>query len=269
LLSLAMAAFDENDPTIVTTPEKRSRFGCVAWLLLLGLFALAVGAAFVHFVFWPLRTQTAELAAKNQAAEARAEDLDQKLTESRAAHGLLQSEHERVTTERQRAIDEKERALKELEALKGELSSNLEAEVQAGDIGIKRRGRELVLDVADKVLFDSGKVEINERGRAVLGHVAVALAKLGDRIVQVGGHTDNTPVVSKDVREHFPTNWELSAARATHVVRHLQEAGKIPGDRLVASGFSQYRPVAANSNEAGRRKNRRIEIVLLPREAPP
>lgn len=64
-------------------------------------------------------------------------------------------------------------------------------------------------------------------------------------------------------QERFPTNWELSTARATNVVRFLQESGNIPGERLVAMGFAQYRPAASNASASGRQQNRRIELVLI------
>jgi chemotaxis protein MotB len=69
--------------------------------------------------------------------------------------------------------------------------------------------------------------------------------------------------VSPTVLEHFPTNWELSTARATNVVRFLETEGGIPGDQLVAAGFASYRPAASNQSEAGRRRNRRIEMILF------
>ena len=247
--------------------RRRRRFGCLGWLLF--LLVLALSGVAVRYLYLPLRKQTADLTTRTTDAEAKAKDLDQKLTEAKDTQSKIQGERDQLSTERQKAVDEKDRALKELEQLKGDLTSNLEAEVKSGDIGITRRGRELVVDVADKVLFDVGKTEINERGKTVLDQVAKALAKFDKHVIQIGGHTDNQPVTSKDVQEKYPTNWELSATRATNVVRFLQESGKIPGDRLVASGFAEYRPVASNANEAGRRKNRRIEIVLLPRDAAP
>ena len=82
--------------------------------------------------------------------------------------------------------------------------------------------------------------------------------------IELGGHTDNQPIKSEEVLAKFPSNWELSTARATTVVRFLEETCEIPGERLVAAGFSQFRPVAKNSKPKGRAKNRRIEIALLP-----
>ncbi len=76
------------------------------------------------------------------------------------------------------------------------------------------------------------------------------------------GHTDNVPI-GPAIIDKFPTNWELSTARATTVVRYLQERGVNPG-YLSAEGYSEYRPVAPNDTEEGKSKNRRIEIVLIP-----
>jgi chemotaxis protein MotB len=81
-------------------------------------------------------------------------------------------------------------------------------------------------------------------------------------VIHVEGHTDGVNP-SPALRERFPTNWELSAARAINVVRFLQTQGNIPGPRLVASGFSEFRPAASNRTEVGRRRNRRIELNLI------
>jgi chemotaxis protein MotB len=83
------------------------------------------------------------------------------------------------------------------------------------------------------------------------------------QVFRVGGHTDSQRVVSKELVEQYPTNWELAAARATNVVRHLQDEGKVPGRQLMAASFSQYQPATSNKTDKGRQKNRRIEIVLL------
>ena len=82
-----------------------------------------------------------------------------------------------------------------------------------------------------------------------------------DRSVVVEGHTDNIPL-SAGLKKRFPSNWELSTARAAAVVHFFQEQGKIEPQRLSARGYSFYRPVAPNDSEAGRHQNRRIEIIL-------
>jgi chemotaxis protein MotB len=84
-----------------------------------------------------------------------------------------------------------------------------------------------------------------------------------DRVFQVGGHTDSAPP-SETLQERFATNWELSTARGTNVVRYLEEECSVPGKQLIAAGFAWHRPVASNQKWKGKRKNRRIEIVMLP-----
>jgi chemotaxis protein MotB len=89
------------------------------------------------------------------------------------------------------------------------------------------------------------------------------LAKVEDKAIQVSGHTDDSPP-SDRLTGTFPTNWELSTARAVNVVRFLAEKASVPSKRLVAAGYGQFHPLATNANPAGRARNRRIEILLTP-----
>ena len=98
-------------------------------------------------------------------------------------------------------------------------------------------------------------------GKDVLKKVGEALKTYENKIIRVVGHTDNVPV-AKSLQSTFPTNWELSVARATNVVRYLQEVG-VPPERMVPSGRAEFDPVASNDTPEGRQKNRRIEILLL------
>jgi len=102
----------------------------------------------------------------------------------------------------------------------------------------------------------------------VLNRVGEVLKGLVDKAIVIEGHTDDVRI-SGDLAKRFPTNWELSTARATSVVRYLQEAAGIPPDRLSAVGFGPYRPVGPNDTSEGRARNRRIEIKLVPLESPP
>ena len=117
----------------------------------------------------------------------------------------------------------------------------------------------------DKILFDSGKVDINEQGKNVLIAIADSISGHENQNVVVEGHTDNVPL-SAGLQRRFPSNWELSTARAAAVVRFLQEEGGIPPERLSVLGYSFYHPVASNDTEEGRSQNRRIEIILGPKE---
>jgi chemotaxis protein MotB len=123
---------------------------------------------------------------------------------------------------------------------------------------IARRGL-VVRVLTDKVLFDSGSAEIKPAAKPLLDALARLLKTQVRNPIQVEGNTDNVPVSGS-----FPSNWELSTARATAVVRSLIRVGVWPG-RLGATGYADRHPIATNATEAGRRRNRRVEIVLLRR----
>jgi chemotaxis protein MotB len=112
------------------------------------------------------------------------------------------------------------------------------------------------------VLFASGSAELDGKGRDVLVKVATQLKKLEDTI-QVRGHTDDRPIGGA-LAQRYPTNWELAAARAARVVRLLEERG-VSSKRLAAVSLGPNDPVAPNDSAANRARNRRIEILLIPK----
>jgi chemotaxis protein MotB len=119
------------------------------------------------------------------------------------------------------------------------------------------------VDMIDEILFDSGEATLKPAGIEVLRRVGAVLKKVEDKLVVVQGHTDNVPIIGR-LAERFPTNWELSAARAVNVTRFLQDEVEIDPERLSASAFSEFQPRADNATDEGRQKNRRIEILLAP-----
>ncbi|HEY0664805.1 MAG TPA: OmpA family protein [Gallionella sp.] len=143
------------------------------------------------------------------------------------------------------------------------LVKSLSAEVAQGQLKVRQYQNMLSVDLAEQIFFDSGRAALKPGGKEVLNKVAEALKGYDSKIIRVVGHTDNVPL-AKSLQSSFPTNWELSVARATNVVRHLQEAGIAP-ERMVASGRGEYDPVAPNDTPEGRQKNRRIEIMLIDR----
>ena len=229
-------------------------------LLVLGL----VGASALYFVaYTPVAKErdqlSSELAAYKRAAassSARFIETEQQLAISRAAVKELQTTLTAEEEKRKAAQD----ALKRLQL---DLGAALSAEVESGEVLVQTRDGRVTVDVSDKLLFDTGQVEVSESGKKVLKHVAQTLKRLPKLVFQVAGHTDSAKVRTPQLREKYPTNWELSTARATNVVRYLQERGGVPGNRLVAAGHAQYRPTASNRTEATRAKNRRIEITLF------
>lgn len=136
-------------------------------------------------------------------------------------------------------------------------SSNLDEEIT---VSIDERG--LIIRFMDRVLFDPGKAELKPEAKEILDTVAEILKRdeFKDKAIKVEGHADTTPVSPKD---GFPTNWELSTARATNVLRYLVEQKGIEGERISASGYSYYRPIAPNDTKENKAKNRRVDIVIL------
>jgi chemotaxis protein MotB len=210
-----------------------------------------------------------ELQGQTASLRAELEKLQQEQEEESQRRARFQQQTQKLGSELERTIAEREAAQQALERARTELVQQLQAEIQRGDVFVRLRGSDLVVDVSDKVLFDPGEAEIREGGRDVLKQVARTLRRVPGRVFQVGGHTDSTAIVSKDVREKYPTNWELSVARATTVVRYLSEKQGVPGKQLVAAGFARFRPVASNHTKKGRARNRRIEIAVLKEQEPP
>lgn len=137
------------------------------------------------------------------------------------------------------------------------LASSLEQEIKAGRIQLSELQGKLTVRMPERVLFPSGSDAISREGKQTLAKVAEALQAVKGRIIRVEGHTDNVPIHT----DRFPSNWELSAARAIAVVRFLQEKGVEPG-LLGAAGYGEYQPIGSNLSAEGRALNRRIEISL-------
>lgn len=121
---------------------------------------------------------------------------------------------------------------------------------------IEERG--LVVSIQDTLLFDSGSATLTPKARSILEKIAVVLNGTPN-FIRVEGHTDNLPIHTPQ----FPSNWELSASRATNVVQLMIDSGGISPERLSEIGYSQYRPIMSNDTEAGRSRNRRVDLIIL------
>lgn len=121
----------------------------------------------------------------------------------------------------------------------------------------------LTITMVDRVLFESGSDRITMEGMEVLSKVSAVLKDARDKRILVSGHTDDIQI-GPSLRARFKTNWELSTARATSVVRYLVDHGGITPRSLTAVGHAYTKPVADNESEEGRSQNRRIEIMLYP-----
>jgi chemotaxis protein MotB len=243
----------EGRPAPAARPPSPSKLPWVVTVVVL------IGAgAFAALVYWPAAKAVRQGAAELALAHAENAKLVQKLEDVDKKRAALESE----ATELQTAVQQKEQALNELQKTQEELAEKLQSEISKGDVLIKQHEGQIVVDLVDQILFNSGEATLNDQGKAAIRKVGETFLKIPDKVIQVGGHTDAVPIAPKLI-DKFPSNWELSAARATNVVRFLQDEVKVPGARLVATGFSEYKPVGSNKTPAGRRKNRRIEVVLL------
>ena len=140
------------------------------------------------------------------------------------------------------------------------LTAQLQSEIKADPVRIKQLHGQLTVTLIDEILFASGSAEMHASGRATLEKIVGTLQSVSDKRINVRGYTDNEPI-GPALRARYPSNWELSTARSSDIVRFLQAKGIDP-KRLEASGYAEYQPVAPNTTPAGRKENRRIEIVL-------
>ncbi|MEC4668746.1 MAG: flagellar motor protein MotB [Nitrospirota bacterium] len=216
--------------------------------------------------------------ARNQLAAAQEQvEAEKQRTEEFAA---LKREKEKMSNELLEAqtalartrseLDERERAAKEAEIARltqtrSELMKSLESEIAKGDIQIQQVRDRLRITMVDHALFDSGRAQVKPDGLKVLKRVSDILKNVTDKQIRIEGHTDNVPIGPKII-ERFPTNWELSTARAASVVRYLIEKGGVDRVTLSAAGYAYNKPVASNETLEGRAENRRIEIVLYPKD---
>lgn len=220
-----------------------------------------------------LTKQIAELAAGKEAASQMQQKLDSLTAEINALkeekEGLLSKaeylnrEIERLKVKAGEVSGEKEKELAAVKNAYENLMTEMKEEVEKGEIKITQAVDRLSVNLVEKILFDSGKAEIKPEGLKVLSRVGTILKGITDKQIRIEGHTDNVRIGAR-IKEKYPTNWELSTARATNVVRYLQDKVGIDPKLLSAAGYSQYKPIAGNDTAEGRAQNRRMEIVLMP-----
>jgi len=176
---------------------------------------------------------------------------------------IIIDQKEDAINRKEEIITEKEETISELEQTRRNIEENLKEQIEQKNIKLEELEGKLRVTFVDKILFNSGSVNVNRRGQESLLKLAESLRQYEDQLIVVEGHTDDVQI-GPSLQDRFPSNWELSTARAAAVVRFLQEDADIDPHRMTATGFSYYRPVASNDTEEGRSQNRRIEIVLVP-----
>ena len=198
--------------------------------------------------------QQTQLSGEHQKLLARLQEDADKLKAEEAQKNRLEQE--------QAAKEEEIRRLTKAQA---DLTKSLQDEIDKGNITIQRVRDRLTINMIDQVLFDSGQAVVKPAGLNVLKQVSDVLKDVPDKKIRIEGHTDNVPIGVK-LRDKFATNWELSTTRATSVVRYLLDEGGVNRDMISAAGYADTRPVATNDSDDGKASNRRIEIVLYPKD---
>ena len=184
---------------------------------------------------------------------------DERIKEKERRLALKEKELER----REQRIEELEATIARQDSIAKRLNRLLREALlgfEADELSIKIKDGKVYVSMSDKLMFASGKAEVQEKGKEALKVLANVLKQNDEFKILVEGHTDNVPISTSK----FKDNWDLSVARATSMVRLLEEKHDVNPDRLTASGRGEYEPKASNDTAAGRAKNRRTEIILSP-----
>jgi chemotaxis protein MotB len=216
-----------------------------------------------------LEEQLATLEKEKEALNSRLTTAESRLTASAAERHALEQRNLELKAlndelaKSTRKLAEAKEALEKKSAEYESLAHSLKQEISEGKIQLSELQGRMTVQLKDKILFASGSARVNKEGQEALVKIAGALKGVHGRIIRVEGHTDDVPT---DKGGPFPSNWELSLARAMAVVRALQDAGVDP-TVLSAAGYGQYQPIAPNDSPENRSLNRRIEIVLAAKAA--
>jgi chemotaxis protein MotB len=219
-----------------------------------------------------LKAEVAGLVKENQALtkdkseleqvlKAKSDTLSKNVSELRQKVADLQEENRKLGDEIAALQKAKEEKVKEVSGTYEHLLENMKSEIAQGQVTISELKGKLTVNMEAAILFDSGKPDVTPEGIAILLKMVSTLKEVKDKSIRIEGHTDNVPIRSAQ----FPSNWELSAARAINVAKYLQQQGIDPAN-LSATAFSEFKPVADNATKEGRAKNRRIEISLVAKD---
>lgn len=189
----------------------------------------------------------------------RIKDKERRLAEKQQEVDAKESELAR----REKQIQDLQSELKRRDSLMNQLNSMLEGALlgfSPDELTIERKDGKIYVSMSDKLMFQSGKADVQEKGKEALKKLAAVLSKNDSFEILVEGHTDNVPIKTAKYQD----NWDLSSARALSVVRILLSDGVLNPGKLTAAGKGEFEPKASNDTPEGRAKNRRTEIILSP-----
>lgn len=198
----------------------------------------------------------AQLYGLQDHAQLTAAELEQRKRELQ-----VKDEELRTKAERMDELDRRLRAQSDaMSSLRKKVSDAL-VNFKADELSVSMKDGKVYVSLSEKLLFASGSDKVDPKGKNALGKLAEVLRANADINVMVEGHTDSIPIRTS----RFTDNWELSTARATSIVRLLTVTYNVPAQRVQASGRGEFLPVASNTDADGRSRNRRTEIILVPR----
>lgn len=198
------------------------------------------------------------LFAVSQVDQAKAKDMSEAFTEEMMTQSYIISQLNEQETVQNESPPVSESERQKLEALKAELDAKLQSENLAASITTSIDKRGLVISFNNAIIFEPGSAAIKKENEDTLLEISDMIHVM-DNYIRIEGHTDNIPMNS----DLFPSNWDLSSARAVNVVRLFVNNANASPEKLIAVGYGEYRPIADNATEEGRAKNRRIDIIVL------
>jgi chemotaxis protein MotB len=207
---------------------------------------------------------TADRDELDKVLKSKSDSLSKTINELRGKTAVLEMENASLKEGVANLKKTKEEEVKSVSKTYENLMQEMKGEIAQGQVAITELKGKLTVDVLDKILFASGEAEVKPEGLAVLQRVIDILKNVKDKAIRIEGHTDNVKIGGALARK-YATNWELSAARAINVTRYLQKQGIDPA-LLASVAYGEYKPVADNSTSEGRAKNRRIAIILQPKD---
>lgn len=219
-----------------------------------------------------LEQRIARLKADTASLNGQLADLRAKYTEMDGNYAKLRSNSSTEINKLSTDLKKREQRLKEVEEIlrkRDEATNQLKAKLQEALLGFTKNGLtveikngKVYVSLTDKLLFPSGSIIIDEKGKQALTQLATVLKQQPEINIAVEGHTDSQKINNLG---QIKDNWDLSVLRATSVVRFLTEEQKVESVRMTATGKGEFQPLAPNTSAENRSKNRRIEIVLSPK----
>ncbi len=255
-----------------TTEENKKRGNGRLWIIVLLILLLGLSALFLidrfrtHKQLLKLSYEKDTAATVNKSLKEQLANTDKQYSDLLAKYNTLMD----TTISQSGILEAKKKELLELQALLNKQDSIVNAinkvikdallGFNADELKIETKNGKLYITMLDKLLFESGKAEVQVKGNDALKKIAEVLNKNKDIKIEIEGHTDNVPIKN----DKFKDNWDLSVARATAVVRILTQSHSVDAKRVTASGRGEFYPVETNDTQDGKAKNRRTEIILTP-----